>query len=478
MSKVLSTFLLIIFVILALTIFANLKPAFASHTIDDSVISITQDLIPVKTDSGSVTFTIDATRDIFDTSQDYSVNTWNPNSSLHKDSCPESQGFIKPVSARQMKITSTIAGCRAELGSWKLEVWLGKGTDARTSANMIIMGYDFEVTQAGGGTLQIIPVKTPLGLSETPQVNLINGRNGITYTFWWDGAQRDSALKYPATADGNANNLTLKKVGSDFTKAEVKTLCMEVGDYNHLIGVTCRYRGSFDFKAVAPPAPPSGIPDCSIQPPPPGPVKDDSVSINVKNLPLTPQDYRADLIKGTATTSLPARQNSGSFGTVILNLDPHLDEGNYTAKVYDGNNQFVCSKDFTVGPRTAGAPTAPIPAATPCTGPNCSSGGGEPCDKNDPRGPNIKTAIGCIHTNPAEFVKDFLTFIVTISGGLAFLMMLLGAFGMLTSAGNPEALNAGRERLTSAIIGLLFVIFAILLMQIIGVGILHIPGFT
>lgn len=96
-------------------------------------------------------------------------------------------------------------------------------------------------------------------------------------------------------------------------------------------------------------------------------------------------------------------------------------------------------------------------------------------DKNNP---GIRTAIGCIHTSPVGFIKDFLKFIIGISGGLAFLMMILGAFQMLTSAGNPETLQAGRERLTSAIIGLLFVIFSVLLLQIIGVGILNIPGFS
>lgn len=89
----------------------------------------------------------------------------------------------------------------------------------------------------------------------------------------------------------------------------------------------------------------------------------------------------------------------------------------------------------------------------------------------------IKTAIGCIHTNPADLVADVLKFAIGIGGGLAFLMMLLGAFQMLTSAGNPETLAAGKDRLTSAVIGLLFVIFAVLLLQIIGMDILGIPGF-
>lgn len=109
----------------------------------------------------------------------------------------------------------------------------------------------------------------------------------------------------------------------------------------------------------------------------------------------------------------------------------------------------------------------------------CTKGGGKVVEgcTDDLNNPGIATAIGCIHTNPAEFVKDFLTFAIGISGGLAFLMMLLGVFGMLTSAGNPDSLNAGRERLTNAIIGLLFVIFSVLLMQIIGFDILKIPGF-
>ncbi len=109
---------------------------------------------------------------------------------------------------------------------------------------------------------------------------------------------------------------------------------------------------------------------------------------------------------------------------------------------------------------------------------NCTLAGGTPCDQNDPKNPGIKTAIGCIHTNPVEFVKDFMAFAIGIGGGLAFLMMLLGAFQMLTSSGNPDSLKAGQDRLTSAVIGLLFVIFAVLLLQVIGVGILAIPGFT
>ncbi|MEK7616569.1 MAG: pilin [Patescibacteria group bacterium] len=106
---------------------------------------------------------------------------------------------------------------------------------------------------------------------------------------------------------------------------------------------------------------------------------------------------------------------------------------------------------------------------------DCALAGGISC--GDANNPGFQTAIGCIHTNPVELVKDFLKFGLGIGGGLAFLMMLLGVFQMLTSAGNPETLAAGKDRLTNAVIGLLFVIFSVLLLQIIGFGILDIPGF-
>lgn len=124
----------------------------------------------------------------------------------------------------------------------------------------------------------------------------------------------------------------------------------------------------------------------------------------------------------------------------------------------------------------------PLPSIAPhCTPAQarrglCTLSGGEPCDL-DPNNPGLKTAIGCVHTNPAAFTKDLLRFAVAVSGGLGFLMMVFGAYQLLTSSGNPDTLKAGQDRLTNAIVGLLIIIFAVLLMQIIGIQILNIPGF-
>lgn len=89
----------------------------------------------------------------------------------------------------------------------------------------------------------------------------------------------------------------------------------------------------------------------------------------------------------------------------------------------------------------------------------------------------VQTAIGCISTDPAGFIGTFLKFGVGIAGGIAFLLILFGGFQIITSAGNPEQLNAGKELISSAIAGLLLIIFSILLLKIIGYNILGIPDF-
>jgi hypothetical protein len=85
------------------------------------------------------------------------------------------------------------------------------------------------------------------------------------------------------------------------------------------------------------------------------------------------------------------------------------------------------------------------------------------------------TAIGCIPTNLNGLVGTLLTFGMGIAGGIAFLLILMGGFQILTSAGNPEQLNAGKELVSSAITGLILIIFSVFILKIIGVDILGLP---
>jgi len=89
----------------------------------------------------------------------------------------------------------------------------------------------------------------------------------------------------------------------------------------------------------------------------------------------------------------------------------------------------------------------------------------------------IKTALGCIPVGEfTDFVAWLLRRLIAIAGGIAFLLVIFGGFKILTSAGNPKGIQAGNEMITSALIGLLFIIFSVFLLELIGVKILSIPG--
>ncbi|MDP3955117.1 MAG: hypothetical protein Q8Q15_02010 [bacterium] len=91
---------------------------------------------------------------------------------------------------------------------------------------------------------------------------------------------------------------------------------------------------------------------------------------------------------------------------------------------------------------------------------------------------NVDTALGCVPiSNTNSFIAWLLKFAIGIGGGIAFILMLAGAFQIITSGGDPEKLKAGKELITSALMGLIMIIFSLFLLRLIGVQILQIPGF-
>lgn len=141
----------------------------------------------------------------------------------------------------------------------------------------------------------------------------------------------------------------------------------------------------------------------------------------------------------------------------------------------------------TTGERTTGSELtgeaskfggkACVPGLNQCAasaGKRCLTSNGTPDDAGD----GILTALGCIPTQPQPLIKALLRFSAGAGGGIALLLMVFGSFRMMTSAGNPESVKKGQDQFSSAIIGLLFIIFSVLLLQIIGVDILNLPGFS
>ena len=54
--------------------------------------------------------------------------------------------------------------------------------------------------------------------------------------------------------------------------------------------------------------------------------------------------------------------------------------------------------------------------------------------------------------------------------------MVIGSIRVLTSAGDPKAVGAGREMIIAAVAGLLFLAFSIVILSFIGIDIIGIPG--
>jgi hypothetical protein len=89
----------------------------------------------------------------------------------------------------------------------------------------------------------------------------------------------------------------------------------------------------------------------------------------------------------------------------------------------------------------------------------------------------IWTAVGCIPTSYQGIVSSVVKIGLSISGGVALLLMISAGFMLTTSQGEPKKKAAATELLTSAVMGLLFIIFSVTILQFIGFTVLQIPGF-
>ena len=109
--------------------------------------------------------------------------------------------------------------------------------------------------------------------------------------------------------------------------------------------------------------------------------------------------------------------------------------------------------------------TSPLPVfaqtSDPCPGGKCD------------------TAIGKIDANSiTEVVQVIFKYVVSAAGVGAIILFLVGGYKIMLSRGDKEKLHEGRDTITSAVLGLVFIILSLVILQIIGVSILQIPGFS
>lgn len=96
------------------------------------------------------------------------------------------------------------------------------------------------------------------------------------------------------------------------------------------------------------------------------------------------------------------------------------------------------------------------------------------------------TFLGCVGTNLTSFsatgaaaspVQIILNFIFAAAGGLSLLFFLYGSYIILTSRANPDRLRYGKKILYGSIIGLVFTLSSVFIVNLIASGALKIPGF-
>lgn len=86
--------------------------------------------------------------------------------------------------------------------------------------------------------------------------------------------------------------------------------------------------------------------------------------------------------------------------------------------------------------------------------------------------------IGSEFENPnisIQLIQRLLGVIQGIAGGTALIYLMYGSFLLLTSRGDPERIKDGRRIITTSLVGIVFILFSVLLVQFLASQILRIP---
>lgn len=150
--------------------------------------------------------------------------------------------------------------------------------------------------------------------------------------------------------------------------------------------------------------------------------------------------------------------------TTTIDIDPERNSANeFLAGVKCAAKDSAAAKAASVG----GPKDFPQPAAPPCK--DDVSKVGVTCTK-------VVTAFGDVGTQPGAFITRLFSILLAASGAIAILLIMRAGYRIMTARGNPEGIKEGREQLVAAIVGLMFLVFSFVLLQVIGVDLLRLPN--
>ena len=105
------------------------------------------------------------------------------------------------------------------------------------------------------------------------------------------------------------------------------------------------------------------------------------------------------------------------------------------------------------------------PAAPPCA----------PDGLKDGICTSVVTAFGEIGVKPEIFISRLFGILLAPAGTIAVILFLRAGYQIMTARGNPEGIKEGREKIVAVIVGLMFLIFSFVLLQVLGVDLLRLP---
>ncbi len=179
-------------------------------------------------------------------------------------------------------------------------------------------------------------------------------------------------------------------------------------------------------------------------------------------------------------------------GTVTFN---GVKKGSYVVKIQEQiDDDSGCKGGFTYAQSsvTIGDTTHPGKKGTLIRDPNQvesrqQSNAGvnlpPPCAKEDqsPDGQQclaIKTSLGKINVVPEQFVGSLFKIFLSAASISGFIIFLYAGYKILTSGGNKEKVGEAREQIKAVILGILFIVISLVILETLGVDILKIPGFN
>ena len=135
--------------------------------------------------------------------------------------------------------------------------------------------------------------------------------------------------------------------------------------------------------------------------------------------------------------------------------------------------ESICCLQNDTEPRCwTGIGVTPIPPPTPYSTHLdifCTSANGTPTSATTKW---IYTAFGCLEYDAYQLISSLLILLTRVAGGIGLILLIFSGFQFVTAGGDPKKVQAGKELLTSTLVGISLILLSVVILNFIGVNVL------